>query len=41
MLLRWVATGMKEDPNTVIRRIGQLFDGNVALSLERSANLKD
>jgi AcrR family transcriptional regulator len=41
MLLRWVASGMKEDPNIVIRRIGQLFDGNIALSLERSVNLKN
>lgn len=41
MVLRWIASGMKEDPDTMVRRIGQLFDGNVALSLERSANLKD
>ena len=41
MVLRWIASGMKEDPNIVIRRIGQLFDGNIALSLERSVNLKD
>ena len=30
---------MKEDPDTIIRRIGQLFDGNIELSLKRSANL--
>lgn len=41
MLLRWIASGMKEDPNTIIRRIGQLFDGNIALSLKRSVSLND
>lgn len=41
MVLRWVASGMKENPNAIIRRIGQLFDGNIALSLRRSATLKD
>lgn len=41
MVLRWIASGMKEDPDTIIRRIGQLFDGNIALSLKRSASLND
>ncbi|AFS77575.1 TetR family transcriptional regulator [Gottschalkia acidurici 9a] len=41
MVLRWIASGMKEDPNTIIRRIGQLFDGNIELSLKRSADLND
>lgn len=41
MLLRWVAFGMKEDPDIIIKRIGQLFDGTVALSLNRSAELED
>ncbi len=41
MVLRWIASGMKEDPNIIIRRIGQLFDGNIALSLKRSADLND
>jgi AcrR family transcriptional regulator len=40
MVLHWVASGMKEDPDTIIRRIGQLFDGHIALSLKRSACLK-
>ncbi len=40
MVLRWVASGMKEDPDTIVRRIGQLFDGHIALSLKRSAGLK-
>ncbi|MBE5965551.1 MAG: TetR family transcriptional regulator [Lachnospiraceae bacterium] len=37
MVLCWIASGMKEDPETIIKRIGQLFDGNIALSLKRSA----
>ena len=41
MVLRWIASGMKEDPDTIIRRIGQLFDGHIALSLKRSAGLND
>ncbi|WP_129725026.1 TetR-like C-terminal domain-containing protein [Xylanivirga thermophila] len=41
MLLRWVASGMKEDPDIIVKRIGQLFDGTVALSLNRSAELED
>jgi len=40
MVLCWIASGMKEDPDTMVRRIGHLFDGNITLSLERSANLK-
>ena len=41
MVLRWIATGMKEDPDITVNRIGELFDGTVALALERSANLKN
>ncbi|QGU95552.1 TetR family transcriptional regulator [Clostridium bovifaecis] len=41
MVLRWIASGMKEDPDTITRRIGLLFDGNIALSLRRSAGLND
>jgi len=41
MVLRWIASGMKEDPDTIVRRIGQLFDGNIVLSLKRSAGLND
>lgn len=41
MVLRWVAGGMKEAPEIVIKRIGQLFNGNIATSLERSENLED
>ncbi|WP_027631958.1 TetR/AcrR family transcriptional regulator [Clostridium hydrogeniformans] len=39
MVLHWIASGMKEDPDTIVRRIGQLFDGNIELSLKRSADL--
>ena len=41
MVLRWIASGMKEDPNTIVRRIGQLFDGYIAQSLKRSASIND
>ncbi len=36
MVIRWIQQGMKEDPKKVITRIGQLFDGNIELSLKRS-----
>ena len=36
MVLQWLAGGMKEDPVTVIRRTGELFNGNIELSLQRS-----
>lgn len=39
MVLRWISSGMKEEPETIIRRIGQLFDGNIERSLKRSAGL--
>lgn len=41
MVLRWIAAGMKEDPDNIVRRIGYLFDGNIELSLKRSAGLTD
>lgn len=41
MVLRWIASGMKEDPDIIVRRIGQLFDGHIALSLKRSSGLND
>lgn len=37
MVLRWIATNMEEDPNKMIRKIGNLFDGNILASLKRSA----
>lgn len=38
MLLHWIHSGMKEEPGQMIRRIGFLFDGNIALSLQRAVN---
>lgn len=39
MVLQWISSGMKEDPEAVISRVGRLFDGNIALSLKRSKEL--
>ena len=39
MVMNWIGGGMKEDGPALIRRIGALFDGNIRLSLERSADL--
>ncbi len=39
MVLRWIGSGMKEDPNVIIRRIGELFDGHITQSLKRSGKL--
>lgn len=41
MVLHWISAGMKEDPKEVILRVGKLFDGNIALSLKRSADMND
>lgn len=41
MVLHWIASGMKEDPDAMVRRIGLLFDGNIELSLKRSADLNN
>lgn len=41
IVLRWIASGMKGDHDTIIRRIGELFDGNIELSLKRSAYLNN
>lgn len=41
MVLHWISEGMKEDPEEVIHRVGRLFDGNIALSLKRSASMND
>lgn len=41
MVIRWISSGMKEDPEEIIRRIGKLFDGNIKLSLERSEKLEN
>ena len=39
MVIQWIVGGMKEDPEPYIRRIGKLFDGNIAMSLKRSAGM--
>lgn len=39
-LIQWVATDMKTDPKAIARRIGELMDGNILLSLKRSENLE-
>lgn len=39
MVLRWIASGMKGDPEEIVERIGALFDGNIELSLKRSEDL--
>ena len=39
MVIQWISSGMKEDPDAIIRRIGKLFDGNIKLSLQRSEKL--
>lgn len=41
ILLRWIISGMKEDPEIIIRRIGQLFDGNIEISLKKSLDSLD
>lgn len=40
-LIQWVATDMKTDPKAIARRIGELMDGNILLSLKRSEKLKE
>ena len=32
---------MKQDPEMIIGRIGELFDGNIAMSLQRSVERPD
>ena len=39
-LIQWVATDMKTDPKAITRRIGELMDGNIFLSLKRSEKLE-
>lgn len=37
MVIQWISSGMKEDPNEIILRIGELFNGHIQESLKRSA----
>ena len=39
-LIQWVATDMRTDPKLITRRIGELMDGNILLSLKRSEKLE-
>lgn len=39
-LIQWVATDMKTDPKVVMRRLGELMDGNILESLKRSEKLE-
>lgn len=39
MVVQWISSGMKEEPDKTIKRIGDLFDGNIKLSLKRSEKL--
>ncbi|ADC90832.1 TetR-like C-terminal domain-containing protein [Mageeibacillus indolicus] len=38
-LIQWMASDMRADPKAITRRIGQLMDGNILLSLQRSEKL--
>lgn len=40
-LIQWMATDMKTDPKLITRRMGELMDGNILLSLKRSENLEN
>lgn len=40
MVLHWLGGGMREKPEAAVRRIGKLFDGNIAASLRRSEELR-
>lgn len=37
IILEWIQRGMKDDPEHVIHRMGELFDGNIRRTLERIA----
>lgn len=39
MILQWIASGMQMDADRSIRRTGELFNGNIKISLERSLGL--
>lgn len=37
MILDWLNTGMKKDPEGLIRRVGEIFHGNIEAALTRVA----
>ena len=36
LVVSWLRNNMQEEPREVVKRIGYLFDGNIAISLKRS-----
>ena len=41
MMMDWMAHGMKEDPEQIIKRLGQLLDGNIRRILIASVENKN
>ena len=41
MVIRWIHSGMKEEPEEIIQRIGFLLDGTVETALTRSATINE
>lgn len=41
MVMRWVACGMKDDPERAILRMGKLLGGNIVQALQRSRALPE
>ena len=37
MILDWLNTGMQKDPEGLIRRVGEIFHGNIEAALTRVA----
>jgi probable dihydroxyacetone kinase regulator len=37
LVARWIDSGMKEDPERYIGKMGELFDGNIRRALEKAA----
>lgn len=37
IIMEWVQNGMKDEPEAVIKRLGELVDGNIRQALERAA----
>ena len=40
IILDWLQNRMKDDPEYIIRKMGELFDGNIRYTLEMAANRK-
>ena len=39
-LMDWLSSGMKREPEQIIRRLGQIFEGNILIDLKRASNLE-